>query len=362
MKVFVIGGPSISDTSPNNSTEQFQKSCQDIGKSISMADHDLVICSPFEDSADMHVLRGAITAGRGKNIRVEFHFMDSESVRTRVTAVIEELQLTAVTRIPYAPAQPDNESGRKYGWLLCQLSGLDSSHATVAIGGGTNGSANMLLLLAEGRRKPLLPFPFLGGAAQIAFERRRYELTDRLGSKNLLQLHHASCASSAMKYVDLLSNNSSLSAKPTLISPRIFISYSRERQAEADHVETLFRRRNMRVFRDETDFGAGHELPTVIHEALFSSNIFVALWSAEYACSPWCFDEFEMALNRKAQGGLELWVLRIDETRVVPVRARSIISYHTRTREELEGRIISLIEGIECADSIVKPLPNSSNF
>jgi len=42
---------------------------------------------------------------------------------------------------------------------------------------------------------------------------------------------------------------------------RFFISYPRTRPAEADYVETVLRRQNMLVFRDETDFSARHEIP-----------------------------------------------------------------------------------------------------
>ena len=126
-------------------------------------------------------------------------------------------------------------------------------------------------------------------------------------------------------------------------SPSFFISYARERQADADHVEILLRRRKLRVFRDESDFGAGHIIPNAIREAIFGANVFIALWSAEYACSPWCFDELELALDRHAEATLDLWLLRIDKTRVVPLRARNLIYYDCETRNSLEGRVLELL-------------------
>jgi hypothetical protein len=109
-------------------------------------------------------------------------------------------------------------------------------------------------------------------------------------------------------------------------------------------VETLLRRRNLRVFRDESEFGAGHSIPIAIQEGIFNANVFIALWSTEYACSPWCFDELELALDRHASGALELWLLRVDSTRVVPTRARDLVHYDVPTREMLEGRVLSLLD------------------
>ncbi|RBN36059.1 hypothetical protein DMN50_37435, partial [Priestia megaterium] len=71
----------------------------------------------------------------------------------------------------------------------------------------------------------------------------------------------------------------------------------------------LLRRRNLQVFRDESKFGAGHAIPTLIEEAIYGANIFIAVWCTEYACSPWCFDEFELALDRADAEKIELWII-----------------------------------------------------
>ncbi|RBN36039.1 hypothetical protein DMN50_37535, partial [Priestia megaterium] len=70
-----------------------------------------------------------------------------------------------------------------YAWLLCQLQALESCQTIIAIGGKLDGSANMLLLLAESKRKKILPLSFLGGAAEQSFYRKRYELQDIFGDK-----------------------------------------------------------------------------------------------------------------------------------------------------------------------------------
>lgn len=301
----------------------------------------MLLCSPFDDAADIHVLRGAVTTPGGRDIRIEFHFVDSPDVHQRLNQVIFELKLSNVSKVPHPPPQTNDAQALSYAWLFCQLSALESSHATIAVGGNPDGASNMLLLLAEGKRKAVLPLPFMGGAAKQAFDRCRYELEDRLGS-HFSELQDESVAKNAGKFAVILAD-----AKNTSIvhgaSPSFFISYARERQADADHVEILLRRRKLRVFRDESDFGAGHIIPNAIQEAIFGANVFIALWSAEYACSPWCFDELELALDQHARGTLDLWLLRIDKTRVVPLRARDLIYYDCETRNSLEGRVLELL-------------------
>jgi hypothetical protein len=83
------------------------------------------------------------------------------------------------SRQPHRP-QEDCQEAWRLAWLLCQLNTIDRSHVTIAIGGQQEGAANILLLLAERRQKPLIPIPFLGGAASQSFYRCRYELIDRL--------------------------------------------------------------------------------------------------------------------------------------------------------------------------------------
>jgi hypothetical protein len=104
------------------------------------------------------------------------------------------------------------------------------------------------------------------------------------------------------------------------------------------------RRRNLTVFRDERDFGAGRPIPSEITEFIHRADVFVTIWCREYACSPWCFDELVLALERHAAGALTLWLLCVDDTRIVPPGARDLTNYPARNREELERHILTLLE------------------
>jgi hypothetical protein len=347
MRIFVIGGTVVNSTEPKYQEQKLllNSVCRQLGRSIAKAGHSAIVCSPFENSADLEVMRGFAEIPQPRPA-IEIHYPDSDEVRARLNEVIQELGITTVSRYPYPPPQTDEKESWRYAWLLCQLNAIEHSQVTVAIGGQSDGSANMLLLLAEGKQKPLLPIPFLGGAANQAFYRHRYELTDRLGQATDI-LQDPGRITEFVHLADNLVNGGSVAPKVQGHRPRFFISYPRARPAEADYAETILRRRNMPVFRDETDFGAGHEIPNKIQEAIYSADVFVAVWCREYACSPWCFDELELALERHAQKLLELWILCVDETRIVPRRARDLVYYQIKSRDELEGRIVSLLDKLE---------------
>jgi hypothetical protein len=345
VKLLTIGGVTSSKDDPGLASERLllNNACAVLGAAIGSGEDTILVCSPFDDTADVALLRGLAADSGHCATPVEFHFVDSPDVCKRLEELVGELGLTAVTRVPYPPPQNESADARRFAWLLCQLNALECAHLTFAIGGQADGAANMLLLLAEGRRKPLLPFPFIGGAAKKSFEPIRYELEDRLGVL-FADLQNQDSVKRALSIGARLTGGSSHRRSPgTSSPPKFFISYARSRQAEADYVETLLRRRNLRVFRDESDFGAGHSIPTEIREAIFSCTVFVAIWCREYACSPWCFDELELALDRESQNGLKLWILCVDDTRMVPKRARDLVHYDVCTRNELEGRVVELI-------------------
>lgn len=343
MKIFVIGGlPSDRLESSSEDQAALARACFTLGKELARAGHEILLCSPFDDSADVHVLRGVAELRGEVENRVRFFFVDLPLVRQRLNSEVSSLGLQSVVMVPSTPPQTEDQQALRYAWLLCQLNAMESCQIVIALGGNSNGAANMLLLLADGKQKTMLPLPFLGGAAKLAFDRRRYELRDRLG-ETIEELYDEACVGKASDLVTAIAARGGAGGVPETDTPLFFISYARDRQGDADFVETLLRRRNQRVFRDESDFGAGHSIPTLIREAIFEAHVFVVLWSSAYACSPWCFDEMELALDRHEQGKLELWILRVDNTRIVPRRARGLLFYDAPSRAEVESRILQLL-------------------
>jgi hypothetical protein len=130
-------------------------------------------------------------------------------------------------------------------------------------------------------------------------------------------------------------------------APVVFISYPRVRSEPADVVEMTLRRHGITVIRDEHDFGTGHAIPSEIREGIHRATVFVVTWCREYACSPHCFDELELALDRHERGELLLWIIAVDDTRVVPPRARTLLYQRGQTRDELMGTLSRLLREIQ---------------
>lgn len=332
----VIGGISDTDTD----TVKLSRTCNLIGQNLAELHHDLIICSPFEDSADFWTLEGYAQSGC-KNTPVQFYYIDTPAIKSEIKKLESNMKMQTFLLIPCQPPISE-EYSLTYSWLLCQLQALESCQAVIAIGGKTDGSANMLLLLAEYKHKLILPLTTMDGAASQSFFRRRYDLMDKLGD-NYSYLQDISKFKDILNCYETTAICTGKNQKNQKNQMSIFISYPRERPNEADYIENILRRRDLKVFRDESEFGAGYSIPMQITDAINSANIFVAVWCAEYACSPWCCDELELALDRKESGKIELWIFCVDDTRIVPKRARDLVNNRVKSRDEIEGTILKLL-------------------
>ena len=254
-----------------------------------------------------------------------------------------DLPSAQAKRMPCAPVgtEANTASALQYSWLFAQLNALDASAGVIAIGGKSTGSAELLFRLAAARNKSILPLTFLGGAASAYFDFNYWDLYDVLGDrlKAVSEVSQVHLAPALLE--ELLSGVASHQVN------RFFISYARARPQEADYVETLLRRRNSIVYRDEADFEPAAEIPAEIVRNIKRANVFIAIWCKEYACSPWCFDELELAIERHRAGQTELWIFCVDETRMVPRAARTLNYYKVNSREELEGKILDLTNRLQ---------------
>jgi len=341
MKCLVIG------KCINENIKQFESACINIGRYLSSKNHTLQICSPYKDSADYWVMQGYSSIPENSK-EAEIHFIDTPLLHQEVELLSENLD-TQVRKIPHHIIGKEFGNGNDYSWLFCQLQALDNCDFIITIGGQKNGSAKMLLLIAESRGLPIIPFPYYKGMAEEIYQRNYYELEDRFGENFYLYTEQDKLLETEAIELFLNQPNSSNHAVITNIKEesKFFISYSRERPQEADFIENILRRRNFNVYRDDSDFGAGSNIPNTIKEHIYSSDVFISIWCKEYACSPWCYDELEIALDRSTKNQMQLWLFCVDDTRVVPKRARDIIYYEVDSREQLEGQIIKLMSKLE---------------
>ena len=351
MKVFLIGGVIENDTHYQNKENlQILKKCAKIiGTKLMKEGHDLLVCSPFEDSIDYHAVLGTsnIKETRSKNAAyLEFHYPDNPGVDSSVRNLINTLNIDQVRLFSHGRvSESSNNEAQKYSWVLAQLNALEHCNVVVTLGGREDGSAALLLRIAEAQRKPILPFRFLGGVASRFYDRLQYELHDRLGDQ-LPILNDPEKVSEIVPLIESLTT--SMLSSPDSSKPlEFFISYARSRPGEADYVETLLRRRNFTVYRDEEDFQPGSQTYEEIRQHIFKASVFIAIWCAEYACSPWCFDELDIALNRNAENKMALWIITVDKTRIVPPKARGLTFLNGHSREEIEASIRHFLEQVE---------------
>ena len=341
MRVLVIGGVRVDKTSSDYGCclEELSNAARLIGHSLVSSGHELVVCSPFPDSADFHVLEGSASLS-GANIAAHIFYPAERTVMEAITTLRASVSNISIHTNPCAaPIDIGSKESWKHSWLLAQLSAMEYADVVLTIGGRSDGSMSFLLPLAEMRSKPILPYAFLGGLSEQILDKRLPFYRDRLGSKLDLLLmangaEHAGdlCAAVATK-VRMISN------------PKFFLSYAKARPAEADFLETVLRRRQFIVFRDDGEFVAGISVQSQIIEFIDKSDIFIAVWCQEYACSPWCFDELEYALARERSGQLTIWIVPVDGTRIVPPGARDKLRFDVfSSREQLEGRLLKEIE------------------
>lgn len=338
MKTMIIGG--LPDqTNPQESADNLRllSGISQLVQRLTADGHELIVCSPYEGSADYAALQGIADSEHAA--KVEFHFPDIDDIRQKVDDWTERLPNSSIDKFPHHPPETEEPKALQHAWLLSQLSALDRCSALIAIGGRIGGSAELLLKLAHSRGRLILPLATLKGASARFLDSHRYEYDDILG--NDIQILQRS--ESYQDIPSLLTRAASEKNLRPERSTRVFVSYAREQSDDADFVEMTLRRRGFDVLRDEASFETGHAIPDEIRESIFGSDIFVALWSVNYACSPWCFDEIEIALDQLEKKKISLWILQLDDTRIVPPRARDKLSHPAFEREQLKSILTSLL-------------------
>jgi hypothetical protein len=348
MKVFVIGGAVTRPNDPKYKahTVVLRKSMQEVGRTLIRRGHDLLICSPHRGSADIEAFRGAANAFTpAKRSCVEFHSPDLEDTQRELNLLIRSLPQDRIKRFIHPVSADDRgRPNLMYSWLLSQMSALARCQVILALGGRTDGSASLLLPIAEAQQKQILPLTFLGGAASQSFERQRNLLASRLADK-IIFLHDKNRVAEAVKLLNALPQQTAAIDRRSPV--RVFLSYPNTRKNDADTVESLLLTFGCEVFRDKQTFGAGRSIVGEISEYVHAANVFVAIWCQEYACSPWCFDEIEMALARHKDGHMTLWILCFDSTPMIPPAARPLAYYQISGRRELERTIRGLVEKLD---------------
>ncbi len=342
MKIFVIGGSSHSEDSPERDADvcELDRLMMFFAEQLEKSGHEVITCSPFPGTADRALLNALMNDRFSRRRpRVELHFPSTQHTLTEVEKALEGTPDDWVLLFKHPAPADELPASLANAWLFSQLYALERSHAVLAIGGKLGGTTNLLLHLAEAKHKPVLAIPSLGGASEQCYWRRKYELEDRLGDA----ASQLSAKNSTHQWTSLIEQLTDQNSRNVVnhknSAPTFFISYPRARPQEADVVEMLLRRRNLSVYRDDQDFEPGNLIEADIANHIHRASVFIALYSQDYACSPWCYDELRIATSLHSNTKIKLWLLTLDNTRIVLPEARNIVTLPARSRSELEGKL-----------------------
>ncbi|WP_405963407.1 TIR domain-containing protein [Streptomyces sp. NBC_00723] len=348
--VYVIGGVTGETTYPDYEKSQLAHVCEQLGQAVAKAGAELVVCSPFPDSADLHTVIGYVQSGVGRIVHL--HSPRHPEVAEKQAKMVEMLGTGHGTEIKnwYYPG-PEDDDSKQQAWLLCQIQALEEADVVISIGGRVSKTANTVLHLAEARRKPIVPFAFLGGASRRAYERRdwarihpgldHHRLTDR------------DAVADAMKIADQLVTARLRTPHNYQWPPRrVFISRARPDAQFAQALEHYLSGTGITPLIGERELRPDRMVNPTIEDAVLSADLFVVLWSRSYALSRFCYDEIELALRRHAVGELQLWIINLDGSDIVPPAARTLPQTVARTPHALVAIVRELLEHAEPAPAI----------
>jgi hypothetical protein len=343
--VYVIGGISDDRTFDQLPDEDLWFStCRQLGETVANSGAELIVCSPLRDAADYHIVKGYVGAGRGG--RVHFHTPKNPFIAEQRTKLDQELGASNTRFSNYfypGPENPDDPEERRQAWLLCQLSALEYADVVFAIGGRVPGSASTLLHIAEARRIPVVPFAFLGGAAERLFRRSRWkELVSEFDS-TLLEKPEG--IASAMKVADQFLTARIRSVRHPLIEPvTFFISRSHFDHEFSDALVNYLLYKGRRPLIGDREIQDDRMPQPAIEDALLQADVCIVLWSRNYALSRWCADELDLALEMERASPMSLWLFNIDGSDIVSRAARRIPQAVVRTPGELNETVGALLD------------------
>lgn len=330
---FVLGGVTGETKYPDFERTELEQFCQRLGATIAKAGVDMIICSPFPDSADFHALRGYVESGAGGTVHM--HRPRHAGVEDQYAQLRAVLGPNAVGRIKnwYYPAPEKNDrDSLGQAWVLCQLMAMEQADVVIAVGGKQGKTASTILHLAEARKQPVVPFAFLGGAAERAFLRRdwagAYPWLDvqRLTDKNAV--------GDAMIIADRMVTARVRGSDGTQGRPgAVFVSRARPDVEYARALDRYLSTAGLTVLFGERELPADRTVESAIEDAVLRSDLFIVLWSRSYAASRYCYDEIHLALQRYRAGELRLWIINLDGSDIVPPDARELPQLMARTPE-----------------------------
>lgn len=341
--VFVIGGKTGETDDRDGEVPLLNHVSINLGRALAKADAHLLICSPFTDSADYYVARG-YAESRSEGGTIQFHSPEHPDVKMKREQLQQTLGWPAERLQVYNYPGPEStdEAAWHQAWLLAQIQALEKADVVVAIGGEVSKTANTLLHLAEARGLPVVPFSFLGGAAQRLFSRRDWKgLNPGFDASILTREDGVRCVVEIINRLamDRIRQLSGDETRPE----KVFISVAQQNNAMGDAIAEALKERGIEAVRGDHEIRSDQMVSVSIEQALLRSDTCAILWSRHYAQSPWCYDELAMALDRQAYRGMKVWLFNLDGSPVVPAQARKLPSIAATTPTAINAAVAELL-------------------
>lgn len=341
---FVLGGITGETSYPDFERTELEQFCQRLGVVLAKASVDLVICSPIPDSADFHALRGYVETG--ENGTVQMHRPHHPEVEQYYAQLHDVLGAAAVDRIKnwfYPGPATDDRDALAQAWVLCQLMAMEQADVIIAVGGQPGKTASTILHLAEARQQPVVPFSFLGGAAARAFRRRDWKTSypwldsSRLADKNAV----GDAVTIANQMVMGQVREAGLArGRPN----SVFISRARPNREYALALDHYLTANGLAVLFGERALPPDRMVEAAIEDAVRGADLFIVLWSRSYAASRYCYDEIDLALRQYRAGELQLLIINLDGSDIVPPGARGLASLQARSPGEVVAVVRDLLD------------------
>jgi TIR domain len=198
--------------------------------------------------------------------------------------------------------------------------------------------------LAEAKSLPLVPFTFLGGAAHRAFARRDWKHLNPGFDASILEKEHGIDHTIEIANRMIIDRVARVSGRSAQKLKRVFLSFAHHDSAMASAMKSFLLDRGVEVLVGDDEIRADQMIAASIEQALLTSDVCAVLWSRNYALSPWCFDELSLAMNQQLQGRMNVWLLNLDDSPVVPTQARKLAAISVRSREAIERVIGELLD------------------
>lgn len=340
--VFVIGGVTGETKDAEAELPRLHKASLKLGNVLADGGVQLVVCSPFPDSADYYTVMG-YAESKASGV-IQFHSPDHPKIAEKRGLLRETLGRPDLTIQDWNYPGPETDDPDSWfqAWLLAQLQALDKAAAVVALGGKVSKTANTLLHLAEAKGLPIVPFAFLGGAAHRAFARRDWESLNPGFDSSILKKYlgvDQTIAIANRLLIDRVARAFGSAPKPR----RVFVSFSHQDSAMANFLASSLRGRGIDVLVGDGEIRTDQMIPASIEQAVLKSDVCAVLWSRNYAASPWCFDELSLAMNQQLYGRMKVWLFNLDDSAIVPPQARKLAVISVRSREAIERVVSELV-------------------